>query len=71
MAHRCRPARALRGVAGGALAVFAARQLRPCDGAGLVIGDNRNRGYDGRFWGFVKLDQIEGRAMFHILVVGG
>ncbi len=30
----------------------------------LMMGDNRDRSYDGRFWGFVKLDQVEGRAMF-------
>lgn len=30
----------------------------------LMMGDNRDRSYDSRFWGYVKLDQIEGRAMF-------
>lgn len=28
----------------------------------LVLGDNRNRSYDGHFWGFVERDRIFGRA---------
>lgn len=30
----------------------------------LMMGDNRDRSYDGRFWGLVARDEIEGRAMF-------
>ena len=30
----------------------------------LMMGDNRDRSYDGRFWGLVNRDEVEGRAMF-------
>lgn len=29
----------------------------------LMMGDNRDRSYDGRFWGFVDANQVEGRAI--------
>jgi signal peptidase I len=29
----------------------------------LMMGDNRDRSYDGRYWGFVDTNLVEGRAI--------
>jgi signal peptidase I len=38
--------------------------LKVPEGQYLMMGDNRDRSYDSRFWGMVNRDEIEGRAMF-------
>jgi signal peptidase I len=38
--------------------------LKVPEGRYLMMGDNRDRSYDSRFWGLVDRDEVEGRAMF-------
>jgi signal peptidase I len=33
------------------------------DGHVFVLGDNRDRSHDSRYWGFLALDQVEGRPL--------
>lgn len=34
------------------------------EGKVFVLGDNRDDSHDGRYWGFVNLSEIKGKAMF-------
>jgi len=37
--------------------------VRVPEGKIFVLGDNRDRSYDSRYWGFVDVDDVKGRAV--------
>lgn len=45
--------------------------LRVPEDSYFVMGDNRDRSYDSRFWGFVAKEQVKGRAFMKLWSVDG
>ena len=41
------------------------------EGQLLVLGDNRDNSRDSRYWGFLPIDQVKGRALHRVLVLRG
>ena len=36
-----------------------------------MLGDNRDNSSDSRYWGFLPIDQVKGRALHGLLVLRG
>jgi signal peptidase I len=50
-------------LANGGQTLFESRQWKIPEGKLLVLGDNRDGSNDGRFWGYVDINRVYGKAM--------